>query len=90
MLFNQDKCKCLHTGESNGKSDYKIQNAVLNTTSKETDIGITKEADLVVSEQCGIVVRKGNQILGMIGRNITYRDKKLMVPLYKAIVIPQL
>ena len=29
MLFNQDKCKCLHIGRSNGKSDYTIQNAVL-------------------------------------------------------------
>ena len=35
-------------------------------------------------------MRKGNQLLGMIRRNITYREKKLMVPLYKAIVRPHL
>ena len=40
MLLNQDKCKCLHIGRSKiSKSDYKIQNAVLNTTAKEKDIG---------------------------------------------------
>ena len=82
MLFNQDKCKCLHIGRSNGKSDYKIQNVVLNTTAKEKDIGVTTQADLKVSEQCGIVARKGSQQLGMIRRNSTYREK-LMVPLYK-------
>ena len=90
MLFNQDKCKCLHIGRSNGKSDYKIQNAVLNTTAKEKDIGVIIQADMKVSEQCGIAARKGNRLLGMISRNITYREKKLMVPLYKAIVRPHL
>ena len=33
---------------------------------------------------------KGNQVLGMIRRNITYKDKSLIVPLYKAIVRPHL
>ena len=28
-----------------------------------------------VSEQCGIAASKGNQILGLIRRNITYMDK---------------
>ena len=40
-----------------------------------------------VSEQYGIAASKGNQILGMIRRNITYKDK---IPLYKAIVRPHL
>ena len=28
-----------------------------------------------VSEQCGITASKGNQILGLIRRNITYTEK---------------
>ena len=28
MLFNQDKCKCLHIGRSNGKSDYNTERCV--------------------------------------------------------------
>ena len=43
-----------------------------------------------VSEQCRIAASKGNQILGMIRRNITYTEKGLIVPLYKAIVRPHL
>ena len=43
-----------------------------------------------VSEQCRIAASKGNQILGMIRRNITYKEKGLIVPLYKAIVRPHL
>ena len=43
-----------------------------------------------VSEQCGIAASKGNQILGLIRRNITYKGNKLIIPLYKAIVRPHL
>ena len=41
-----------------------------------------------VSEQCGIAALKGNQILGLIRRTITYQEKQLIVPLYNAIVRP--
>ena len=43
-----------------------------------------------VSEQCGIAASKGNQILGLIRRDITYKEKKLIIPLCKAIVRPNL
>ena len=61
---------------------------VLGTVVKETDLGITISADMKVSEQCGIAAAKGNKILGLIRRNITYKEKKLIIPLYKAIVTP--
>ena len=43
-----------------------------------------------VPEQCGIAASKGNQTIGLIMRNITYKDKKLFIPLYKATVRPHL
>ena len=39
-----------------------------------------------VSEQCGIAASNGNQIIGLIRKNITYKDKNLIIPIYKAIV----
>ena len=50
--------------------------------------GVTFNADMKVSEQCGIAASKGNQILGLIRRTIMYKEKKLIVPLYKTIIIP--
>ena len=32
----------------------------------------------------------GNYIIGLIRRNTTYKDKKLIIPVYKAIVRPHL
>ena len=47
-------------------------------------------ANMKVSEQCRIAASKGNQVLGMIRRNVTYKENSLIVPLYKAIVRPHL
>ena len=63
---------------------------LLGTTVKEKDLGVTISADMKVSEQCYIAASKGNKILGLIRRNITYKEKKLIIPLCKAIVIPHL
>ena len=90
MLFNFGKCKCLHTGHGNLNVNYKMGDTILGTTVKEKDLGVTISADMNVSEQCGIAASKGNQILGLIRRNITYKGKKLIIPLYKAIVRPHL
>ena len=90
MLFNFGKCKCLHTGHGNLNVNYKMGDTVLGTTVKEKDLGVTISADMKVSEQFGIAASKSNQILGLIRRNITYKGKKLIIPLYKAIVRPHL
>ena len=66
-------------------SSFPMGGAVLNTTVKEKDLGITISADMKVSEQCGIAAAKGNQILGL-RRNIVYKEKELIIPLYKTIV----
>ena len=36
-------------------------------------------ADIKVSEQCGIAAAKGNQIFGLIRRNIVYKEKQLII-----------
>ena len=53
---------------------------------KENHLGVSMNAKMKVSEQCRIAASKGNQVLGMIRRNITYKEKSFIVPLYKAIV----
>ena len=90
MLFNFGKCKCLHTGSGNTGENYEMGGTILSKTVKEKDLGVTMNANMKVSEQCRIAASKGNQVLGMIRRNITYKDKSLIIPLYKAIVRPHL
>ncbi len=59
---------------------------ILCKTVKDNDLGVTITANMKVSEQCRIAACQGNQIIEMIRRNITYKEKGLTVPLCKAIV----
>ena len=90
MLFNFRKCKCLHTGHGNEDAQYTMVGTVLNTTVKDKDLWLTISADMKISVQCGIAAAKGNQILGLIRRNVVYNEKELIIPLYKPIVRPHL
>ena len=70
MLFNFGKCKCLHTGPGNTGMNYKMGGTILSKTVKEKDLGVSMNANMKVSEQCRIAASKGNQVLGMIRRDI--------------------
>ena len=88
MLLNFGKCKCIHIGHGYMDEEYKMGDAVLGITTQEKELGVTFSADMKVSEQCWIAASKGNQILGLIRRTIMYKEKQLIVPLYKTIVRP--
>ena len=70
-LFNFGKCKCLHIGPGNKSMTYAMGQTILSITVKEKDLGVTMNSNMKVSEQCRIAASKGNQVLGMIRRNIT-------------------
>ena len=86
IMFNLGKCKCFHTGHGNGGAQYTMGGTVLNATVTEKDLGLTISADMKGSEQCTTAAAKVNQILGLIRRNILYKEKELIIPLYKTIV----
>ena len=75
MLFNFEKCKCLHTGPGNTGMNYEMGGTILSKTVKKKDLGVSMNANMKVSEQCRIAASKGNQVLGMIRRNITYKEE---------------
>ena len=70
--------------------EYKVGDAVLGRTTQEKDLGVTFSADMKVSEQYRIAASKGNQVQMLIRRTIAYKEKQLIVPLYKAIFRPHL
>ncbi len=61
--------------------NYEMGGTILSKT-----LGVTMNANMKVSEQCRIAASKGNQVLGVIRTNTPYKDRSLIVPLYKAIV----
>ena len=90
MLLNFGKDKYIQIGYGNMDKEYQMRDAVLGRTTQEKDLGVTFSADMKVSEQCGIVAPKGNQIIGLIWRTFMYKEKQLIAPLDRAIVRPHL
>ena len=83
MLLNFGTYKCIHIRHGNMDKEYKMGGAVLVRTTQEKDLRVTNSADMKVSDQCGIAASKGNQILWLIRRTITYKKKQL----YKVVVL---
>ena len=64
--------------------NFDMGGTILSKTLKEKVFGVTTNANIKVSAS------KDNHVLGMIRRNLTYKENSLIVPLYKAIVRPHL
>src|SRR5215469_16679454 len=90
MLFNIDKCTVMHIGRNNPKDDYKMGNNVLKESNEERDLGVIVSNSLKVAEQCRVAAALANKILGMIKRTIVYKNKLVILNLYKALVRPKL
>ena len=54
------------------------------------DLGVIVSQNLKFSQQCNEAAKKANRMLGFINRNFTFKSRKIIVPLYKNLVLPYL
>ncbi|XP_059587158.1 cyclic GMP-AMP synthase isoform X1 [Alligator mississippiensis] len=90
MVFNADKCKVLHLGKKNPQHPYRLGSAMLASTMEERDLGVIIDHKMNMSLQCDAAASKATKTLACIRRCFSSKSWDVILPLYSALVRPQL
>src|SRR5664279_2182973 len=87
MLFNVKKCRTMHIGKQLTEREYRMNVRQLDTVKEEKDLGVLIRNDMKSSSQCSQAFQ-GKQNAWNNNRPIEYKNKEIMLSLYKSLVHP--
>ncbi|GAB0184651.1 mitochondrial enolase superfamily member 1 [Grus japonensis] len=90
MKFYNGKCKVLHLRRIKTMNLYILWAAWLENGFDKVDLGVLGNNKLNMSQQCALVARKANGILGCIRRSVTSRSREVILTFCSAVVRPHL
>ena len=79
MRFNRSKCRVLHIGRNNHEYQYGFGDKLLKQSSEEKNPGVLVDDKLAMSQQCALVAKKANGILGCIERSMASKSWEVIL-----------
>jgi len=90
MKFHKSKCRVLHLEKNNPMHQYRLRADLLESSSVERDLGVQVDDRLTMSQQCPLIAKQANGILGCIKKSVASRSREVLLPLYTALGRPHL
>jgi len=88
MKFNKGKCGVLNLGRNNPMHWYRLRADLLESSSVQRDLGVPVDNRLTMSQQCALVAKKANGVLGCIRKSVASRLREVLLPLFSALLRP--
>jgi len=85
MKFNNSKHRVLHMWRNNPMHQYRLRTDRLESSSVESDLRVLVDK-VTMRQQCALVAKKADGILGYIRKSVASRSRKVLLPLYSALV----
>ena len=82
--------RAFHLGRNNHMHQYRMGDDLLERSSAERDLSVLVDVELAVSQQCALVAKAANGILGCTKKSMASRSREMILPLYSALVRPYL
>jgi len=83
--IRESKCQVLHLGKNNPMHQYKVLDDWLESSFAAEDLGILEGTKMNIRQQCVIVAKAANSLLGFIRQSI-YRYKEVILPIYAGLL----
>ena len=80
MRFNKSKCRVLHLGRSNRLHQCNLEDDLLERSSAERDLCILVDNRLAMIQQCALVAKRANGILGYFKKSVASRSREVIPP----------
>jgi len=90
MKFSKGKFRVMHLGRNNPKHQYMLGADLLECSSAERNLGVLVDSRPTRSQQCTLVAKKGNGILGCIRKSVASRSREVILLFYSSLVRPHL